>query len=581
MIATEVDVAQTAEVAAEVEGAQEVVEVVRSNDAVWGVEDDHANATGEHEANAIAGESIEQETFEAVAATTTQEHEQEDTEVAPVDAEMAEEVLTTSVDTMIATEVDVAQTAEVAAEVEGAQEVVEVVRSNDAVWGVEDDHANATGEHEANAIAGESIEQETFEAAVATTTQENEQDNTEVAPVDAEMAEEVLTTSVDTMIAAEVEVAQTAEVAAEVQGAQEAVKVVRSIDAVWGVEDDHANATGEHEANAIARESIEQEMFETAVATTTQKLEQDNTEVAPVCAEMAKEVLTTRVNTMIATEGEIAHLTEEEVEEKRAVVEGAQRAMLEAVECTLRQEGENINDEVSHNDLEIGMALEAKVHAEVAIKSPRFAGEEVEVAQTAEVTAEVEGTQEAVEVVRSVVAVCGVEDSVNHGPLTDKEVVQDEDAPVNEVVFDAGHSAVLTEEADASRQVHGDELSAEDALAHKMKKARHTGPDNICEIGGDNVSDMKHLGTEALEEVFAGDQSDSAEPLAVEVVPELHDLPVEAVPEEPPSKKARTTSPATGVADLVPEANGVELKADMPSDQEPWMKKAAFSCGGS
>merc|ERR1719276_652664 len=161
------------------------------------------------------------------------------------------------------------------------------MRSNDAVWCVEDDHANATGEHEANAIAGESIEQETFEAVAATTTQEHEQDNTEVAPVDAEMAEEVLTTSVDTMIAAEVEVAQTAEVAAEVQGAQEAVKVVRSIDAVWGVEDDHANATGEHEANAIARLSIEQETFETEVATTTQENEQDNTEVAPVDAEMA------------------------------------------------------------------------------------------------------------------------------------------------------------------------------------------------------------------------------------------------------------------------------------------------------
>merc|ERR1719223_1102598 len=220
--------------------------VVRSIDAVWGVEDDHANATGEHEANAIARESIEQEMFETAVATTTQKLEQDNTEVAPVCAEMAKEVLTTRVNTMIATEVDVAQTAEVAAEVEGAQEAVEVVRSNDAVWCVEDDHANATGEHEANAIAGESIEQETFEAVAATTTQEHEQEDTEVAPVDAEMAEEVLTTSVDTMIATEVDVAQTAEVAAEVEGAQEVVEVVRSNDAVWGVEDDHANATGEH-----------------------------------------------------------------------------------------------------------------------------------------------------------------------------------------------------------------------------------------------------------------------------------------------------------------------------------------------
>jgi len=130
--------------------------------------------------------------------------------------------------------------------------------------------------------------------------------------------------------------------------------------------------------------------------------------------------------------------------------------------------------------------------------------------------------------------------------------------------------------------VHGNELSAEDALSHK--KARHTGPttDIVCEIGGNNVSDMKQCETEALLQVFAGDQADSAEPLA-----KLHSTPVETVPEEPHSKKARTMSSTIGAANLVPEAKEVEFKAGMARDEdvkaaeEPLTKKASFLCGGS
>merc|ERR1711957_1106355 len=125
---------------------------------------------------------------------------------------------------------------------------------------------------------------------------------------------------------------------------------------------------------------------------------------------MAEEVLKTNVDTMTATKGETARLTEEEAEEKRFAGEGTQHAKLEAAESTFRQEREKNNDEVLRNALEIGVALEVEVQAEVASKTPCFAEEEVEAAQTAEVAAEVEGAQEAVEVVRSVVAVEGVED---------------------------------------------------------------------------------------------------------------------------------------------------------------------------
>merc|ERR1711865_449479 len=113
---------------------------------------------------------------------------------------------------------------------------------------------------------------------------------------------------------------------------------------------------------------------------------------------------------MTATKGETARLTDEEAEEKKVAGEGTHHAKLEAAASTFRQERENINEEVSRNTLEIGVALEAEVQAEVASKSPCFAEEEVEAAQTAEVAAEVEGSQEAFKVVRAVVAVEGDED---------------------------------------------------------------------------------------------------------------------------------------------------------------------------